>query len=121
MRRTSGRRVESAGDAGTLGMVSAYRMYVAGEWTNGESGVLMKATSPSTGEPIGTVPEGTREDVRRAIAAANDAWPGWAARSAFERAAAMDRVAEGYRRTPRRPRPDAHPGPGQAVARRSLR
>ncbi len=75
-------------------MVSAYRMYVAGEWTEGESGVLMKATSPSTGEPIGTIPEGTREDVRRAVAAANDAWPGWAARSAFERATAMDRVAD---------------------------
>ena len=75
-------------------MVSAYRMYVAGEWTEGESGVRTKATSPSTGEPIGTVPEGTREDVRRAVAAANDAWPGWASRSAFERATAMDHIAD---------------------------
>ncbi len=75
-------------------MVSAYQMHVGGEWTAGGSGVLMKATSPSTGEPTGTVPEGTREDVRRAIAAANDAWPGWAARPAFERSAAMDRIAD---------------------------
>ena len=74
-------------------MVSAHRMYIAGEWTDGESGVRIEATSPSTGEHIGTVPEGNREDVRRAITAANDAWPGWAAQSAFERAGAMDRIA----------------------------
>ena len=71
-----------------------YPMYVAGEWTDGESDTRMEARSPATGEPIGTVPEGTREDVRRAIGAANAAWREWAARSAFERAAAMQRVAE---------------------------
>jgi acyl-CoA reductase-like NAD-dependent aldehyde dehydrogenase len=71
-----------------------YPMYVAGEWTDGESDARMEARSPATGEPIGTVPEGTREDVRRAIGAANATWRGWAARSAFERAAAMRRVAE---------------------------
>ena len=71
-----------------------YAMYVAGEWTGSESDARMEATSPATGETIGTVPKGTREDVRRAIRAANDAWHSWAALSAFERAAAMERVAE---------------------------
>jgi acyl-CoA reductase-like NAD-dependent aldehyde dehydrogenase len=71
-----------------------YPMYVAGGWDAGGSEARMQATSPATGEQIGTVPEGTREDVRRAIAAANDAWSGWAALSAFERAAAMGRIAE---------------------------
>ena len=70
-----------------------YPMFVGGKWSAGESGARMKATSPATGEQIGTVPEGTREDVRQAIAAANEAWPAWAALSAFERAAAMSRVA----------------------------
>jgi acyl-CoA reductase-like NAD-dependent aldehyde dehydrogenase len=70
-----------------------YAMYVAGEWSPGGSGAHIEATSPATGEAIGTVPEGTREDVRRAIAAASAAWPAWAARSAFERAAAMERIA----------------------------
>jgi acyl-CoA reductase-like NAD-dependent aldehyde dehydrogenase len=72
--------------------VKDYPMYVGGEWTGGEAS--MEATSPATGEAIGTVPEGTREDVCRAIAAANDAWREWAALSAFDRAAAMERVAE---------------------------
>jgi succinate-semialdehyde dehydrogenase/glutarate-semialdehyde dehydrogenase len=70
-----------------------YPMYVAGEWSPGGSGARIEATSPATGEAIGTVPEGTREDVRRAVDAANAAWPAWAARSAFERAAAMERIA----------------------------
>ncbi|MGB3632918.1 MAG: aldehyde dehydrogenase family protein [Rubrobacteraceae bacterium] len=74
--------------------VKNYPMYLAGEWTEGVSESRTEAVSPATGEVIGTVPEGTREDTRRAIAAANEAWPGWAALSAFERAAAMDRIAE---------------------------
>lgn len=74
--------------------VKNYPMYVAGKWTESASESRIEAISPATGEVIGTVPEGTREDVRLAIAAANDAWPGWSALSAFERAAAMERVAE---------------------------
>jgi len=54
----------------------------------------MEATSPATGESLGTVPEGTRDDARRAIAAANAASRDWATRSPFERAAALERVAE---------------------------
>jgi succinate-semialdehyde dehydrogenase/glutarate-semialdehyde dehydrogenase len=69
-------------------------MFVGGAWSESESGAATEATSPATGETIGTVPEGTKEDARRAIAAANTAWRDWAARSAFERAAAMERVAQ---------------------------
>jgi acyl-CoA reductase-like NAD-dependent aldehyde dehydrogenase len=69
-------------------------MHVDGEWLSSESGATFEATSPSTGAVIGTIPEGTREDARRAVAAAGAAWREWAARSAFERAEAMDRVAQ---------------------------
>jgi acyl-CoA reductase-like NAD-dependent aldehyde dehydrogenase len=68
-------------------------MYVGGSWVESESGERMEAISPATGETIGSVPEATRDDARRAIAAANAAAHEWAARSAFERAAAMERVA----------------------------
>jgi acyl-CoA reductase-like NAD-dependent aldehyde dehydrogenase len=54
----------------------------------------MEASSPATGEIIGTVPEGSRADVRQAIAAANEASRDWAAGSPFERAAALERVVE---------------------------
>jgi len=68
-------------------------MYVGGSWVESESGGRTEATSPATGETIGSVPQGTRDDARRAIAAANAAAREWAGRSAFERAAAMERVA----------------------------
>jgi acyl-CoA reductase-like NAD-dependent aldehyde dehydrogenase len=68
-------------------------MYVGGSWVESESGSRTEATSPATGETIGSVPEGTRDDARRAIAAANAAAREWAGRSAFERASAMERVA----------------------------
>ena len=71
-----------------------YRMVIGGAWVESESGARFEATSPATGESLGTVPEGTREDAQRAVATANAARREWAARSAFERAAAMDRVAD---------------------------
>ena len=74
--------------------VHDYSMVVGGAWAESESGGRTEATSPATGESLGTVPEGTRADAARAIAAANAAWREWAAKTAFERAAAMERVAE---------------------------
>jgi len=68
-------------------------MHIGGAWVESDSGATMTATSPATGETIGSVPEGTRDDARRAIAAANASARDWAARSAFERAEAMERVA----------------------------
>jgi succinate-semialdehyde dehydrogenase/glutarate-semialdehyde dehydrogenase len=68
-------------------------MLIDGDWVAAEDGATFQAVSPSSGEVIGTVPSGSREDVRRAVAAAGRALEGWAALSAFDRAAAMRRVA----------------------------
>jgi acyl-CoA reductase-like NAD-dependent aldehyde dehydrogenase len=70
------------------------RMWIGGEWVDAADGRVLEATSPATGEVIATVPEGTREDARRAIAAAGEAQRRWAALSAFDRARAMRRIAE---------------------------
>ena len=70
-----------------------YSMFVGGAWVDSESGERVEATSPATGEVLGTVPSGTRDDARRAIASANAARRDWPSRSAFERAATMERVA----------------------------
>ena len=40
------------------------RMVVGGAWAESESGERMEATSPATGESLGTVPEGTRDDAQ---------------------------------------------------------
>ena len=54
------------------------KLLIGGEWVDSASGATFEATSPSTGEVIARVPQGAREDARRAIAAANDAWQDWA-------------------------------------------
>jgi acyl-CoA reductase-like NAD-dependent aldehyde dehydrogenase len=74
-------------------MADEHRMLIGGEWVASESGATFDATSPSSGEVIGSVPEGTRGDAERAIGAANDAWVTWSQASAFDRAAVMRRVA----------------------------
>jgi succinate-semialdehyde dehydrogenase/glutarate-semialdehyde dehydrogenase len=70
------------------------QMYVGGDWQSSASGETFEATSPATGELIATVPQGDRDDARRAIAAAREAADGWARLTAFERAAKMIEVAE---------------------------
>jgi succinate-semialdehyde dehydrogenase/glutarate-semialdehyde dehydrogenase len=70
------------------------RMFIDGEWRDAASGATVEATSPATGESLGPVAEGGREDARRAIAAANAAFPSWAARTGFERAELLHRVAD---------------------------
>ena len=75
-------------------MTEHVRMFVDGDWVDAEGGAVFDAIGPSTGAVVGTVAEGTRGDAQRAIDAANRAWPAWAALSVFDRATAMERVAE---------------------------
>ncbi|MBV9198057.1 MAG: aldehyde dehydrogenase family protein, partial [Solirubrobacterales bacterium] len=70
------------------------QIFVGGEWTPSASGETFEATSPATGERIAAVPQGDREDARRAIAAARAAADGWARLTAFERAAKMHAVGD---------------------------
>jgi succinate-semialdehyde dehydrogenase/glutarate-semialdehyde dehydrogenase len=69
-------------------------MFIDGDWRDAAGGASVDATSPATGASLGRVAEGGREDARRAIAAANAAFPAWAARTGFERAAFLHRVAD---------------------------
>jgi acyl-CoA reductase-like NAD-dependent aldehyde dehydrogenase len=76
----------------------ATRMFIEGDWADAADGATIEATSPATGESLGPVAEGSREDARRAIAAANAAFPAWAARTGFERAELLHRVADACER-----------------------
>jgi acyl-CoA reductase-like NAD-dependent aldehyde dehydrogenase len=69
-------------------------MFVDGAWTGAATGETFTADSPATGEAIGEIPQGSREDAQRAIEAANRASDAWARLTAFDRAAAMHRVAD---------------------------
>jgi len=69
-------------------------IFVDGRWTSSLSGETFTAESPATGETIAEVPLGDRDDAQLAIGAANRAADRWAGATAFERAAALHRVAD---------------------------
>jgi acyl-CoA reductase-like NAD-dependent aldehyde dehydrogenase len=69
-------------------------MFVGGAWRPSASGETFAATSPATGEVIGSIPQGDRSDAQAAVAAAVQAFRGWAAQTAFARAAALHRIAD---------------------------
>jgi acyl-CoA reductase-like NAD-dependent aldehyde dehydrogenase len=69
-------------------------MFVAGDWRSSASGETFDAVSPATGERIGTVPQGDRDDARTAIAAAREAADSWARETAFARAAKMHAIGD---------------------------
>src|SRR3954464_799279 len=73
-------------------------MFVGGAWRPSASGETFEATSPGTGEVIGAIPQGDRSDAQAAVAAAAQAFPGWAAQPAFAPAAALHRVADACER-----------------------
>jgi acyl-CoA reductase-like NAD-dependent aldehyde dehydrogenase len=73
---------------------TAEQMFVDGDWRPSASGETFDSTSPATGETIASVPQGDREDARRAIAAARAAGEAWARLTAFERAAKMHAVGD---------------------------
>jgi succinate-semialdehyde dehydrogenase/glutarate-semialdehyde dehydrogenase len=73
-------------------------MFVDGEWCDAASGATVEAMSPATGESLGAVAEGDREDARRGIAAAGAAFHAWAARTGFERAELLHRAADACER-----------------------
>src|SRR5215813_13819993 len=72
--------------------MSEHLLYIGGAWRPGGGGAA-PAVSPSSGEQFATVAMADPGDVDAAVAAAQSAWPGWAALSAFERAQWCSAVA----------------------------
>ncbi|KIF82849.1 NADP-dependent succinate-semialdehyde dehydrogenase [Noviherbaspirillum autotrophicum] len=63
--------------------------YLNGQWCDADNGESFAVTNPATGEVIGHVPHMGTAETRRAIAAANEAWRGWRAKTAKERSAVL--------------------------------
>ena len=60
--------------------------YVDGAWIGADSRKTIAVDDPATGATIGSVPAMGAAEARRAIEAADRAWPAWRARTAKERA-----------------------------------
>ncbi|MEX3840703.1 MULTISPECIES: NADP-dependent succinate-semialdehyde dehydrogenase [unclassified Paraburkholderia] len=59
--------------------------FINGEWQGAEDGATFEVKNPATGAVIGTVPRMGAAETRRAISAANAAWPAWRSKTAKER------------------------------------
>ncbi len=72
----------------TLKDTSLFRQqcYIDGAWCNADSGKTVEVNNPATNEVLGTIPNLGADETRRAIEAANAAWPGWRKKTAKERA-----------------------------------
>jgi succinate-semialdehyde dehydrogenase/glutarate-semialdehyde dehydrogenase len=78
-------------------MTQEGRLFIDGRWWDASDGATFPATNPATGETFATLARGTREDADRAVEAAQS--PAWARLSAFDRAAALERVADAIERS----------------------
>ena len=63
--------------------------YIDGEWCDAEDASKIDVVNPATGEKLGTVPHMGQAETRRAIEAANAAWPAWRKKTAKERSAIL--------------------------------
>jgi betaine-aldehyde dehydrogenase len=71
------------------------RLYIGGRWVASTGAGHIDVISASTEAVIGSVPEGTAEDVERAVRAAAGALPGWSALSPGDRAQYLLRIQQG--------------------------
>jgi succinate-semialdehyde dehydrogenase len=69
------------------------QQYIDGGWTGALDGGVWEVLNPATEDAIGTVPFGGRDDCRAAIEAAARAFPAWARRTAYDRAAILQKAA----------------------------
>jgi succinate-semialdehyde dehydrogenase/glutarate-semialdehyde dehydrogenase len=59
--------------------------YINGAWVDADSGETINVNNPATGDILGAVPKMGADETRRAIEAANAAWPAWRAKTAKQR------------------------------------
>jgi succinate-semialdehyde dehydrogenase/glutarate-semialdehyde dehydrogenase len=66
--------------------------YIDGAWRDADDGKTIDVNNPATGEKLGTVPKMGADETRRAIVAADAAFPAWRAKTASERSTVLRRL-----------------------------
>ncbi|MGI8474269.1 aldehyde dehydrogenase [Pectobacterium brasiliense] len=77
--------------------ITQKRMYINGEFVENRSGKWIDVVNPATEQVISQIPEGSADDAKRAIEAAEAAQPGWEALPAVERGVWLHKIADGIR------------------------
>ena len=71
---------------------------VNGQWIDSGDERAITVLNPADGQPVGNGPSLNRDEIARAIAAAEEAWPAWRELPAMKRAAVLRRWVELMRR-----------------------
>ncbi|MDP1793516.1 MAG: aldehyde dehydrogenase family protein, partial [Acidimicrobiales bacterium] len=71
------------------------KIYIDGAWVPSAGAGTLEVINSSTEEVMGTIPEGTADDVAKAVAAAKAAFPAWSQLPREERGTYIQRIAEG--------------------------
>ena len=83
------------GEAGSpVALKPRYENFIGGEWVAPVDGQYQDNLSPVTGQAFCQVPRSTAADIELALDAAHAAKDGWAAKSATERAAVLNAIAD---------------------------
>ena len=99
----------------TMTTVVRDTLYIGGAWVPSSGSGSIEVIDSTTEAVIGTVPEGTVEDIDRAVAAAADAFPAWSATPVAERTALLTAVGEAAGRPDGCPGRPHHPRGGHAT------
>ena len=76
-------------------VTSRESLYVGGKWVQPSGKGMLDVINSTTEEVMGRIPEGTAEDINRAVAAARGAFDSWSATPVAERAAFLQKIAAG--------------------------
>lgn len=71
------------------------KLYINGAWVAPIGKGTIDATCAATEEVVTRIPEGTKEDAERAVAAARAAFPSWSQTPVAERATILEKIAAG--------------------------
>ena len=78
----------------TAELITHTGVHVGGRWVPSASAERIDVLDPRTGAVLARVPTGSSVDVDRAVRAARDAFPAWAATPAAERAGFLTEIAD---------------------------
>ena len=76
-------------------MIVRDSLYIDGAWVSPSGSETLDVIDSTTEEVFATIPAGTPADIDRAVQAASRAFPAWAATSAKDRGAFLQKMAEG--------------------------
>lgn len=71
------------------------KLYLNGEWVQPSGSGTLEVINSTTEEVMGRIPEGTSEDIDRAVVAARAAFDSWSATPAAERAEFLQKISAG--------------------------